>query len=58
VTEAERLAVRRARMMQAARERINPTPKQVWSSTSGRLGKEASNRAMGSDRWQTLVKPR
>lgn len=54
MTEAERLAVRRARMLEAARQRVNPSAKSIASTISGRMGKEASNRIMGSDAWQTI----
>lgn len=55
MTEAERLAVRRARMLEAARARVNPSPKSIASTISGRMGKEASNRIMGTDAWQNIT---
>ena len=51
MTETERLAIRRARLMEA---RKPPSAKTLATSAAGKLGKEASNRIMGSDAWQNI----
>ena len=51
---AVRAEVRRARMLQARRDLISPTPKQQAARASGLKGKLAANAIMGTDAWQMV----
>ena len=43
-------------MLLAYRERRNPSRDTLIKQRTGRMGKEASNRIMGSDAWQQIVR--